>query len=85
VPVAEVVGMMYRECGHEPRIRPTPQWLLNAIGLFVSTVRELKEMLYQWQRPFVVDHTKFATRFWGDATPLAEGVAATMAWYRERR
>jgi hypothetical protein len=33
---------------------------------------------------FVVDHEKFARRFRDDATPLADGIAATMTWYRER-
>ena len=84
IPVAEVVAMMYRECGHEPSIRPTPDWLLNVLGLFVGNVRELKEMLYQWRRPFLVDHAKFAARFWDDPTPLAAGVATTMRWYREQ-
>ena len=41
----------------------------------------MKEMMYQWDRPFRVDHTKFAGRFWGDATPFEEGIPATAEWY----
>jgi hypothetical protein len=49
------------------------------VGLFDGNVRELKEMLYQWERPFHVDSSKFAGRFWSDATSFEEGVAATVA------
>ena len=38
-------------------------------------------MLYQWERPFVVDSSKFEQRFWSDATPFEDGVAATAPTY----
>jgi hypothetical protein len=44
--------------------------------------RDTKEMLFQWERPHEVDHCKFADRFWGDYTPLEEGIRETVAWYR---
>ena len=37
------------------------------------------QMLYQWERPFRVDHSKFAASFWSDPTPFEEGIAATAA------
>ena len=83
-PVEDVVAMMYRECGHEPKTRASPDWMLGFLGLFNANIRELREMLYQWKRPFLVDHSKFAERFWDDATPLEVGIAETMRWYRSR-
>jgi nucleoside-diphosphate-sugar epimerase len=82
--VASVVESMYRTAGSEPKIRTTPDWMLSALGLFNTNIRELKEMLYQWQRPFVVDHSKFAGRFWDDPTPIEAGVEETMDWYASR-
>ena len=41
----------------------------------------MKEMLYQWERPFHVDSSKFCDRFWSDATPFEDGVAATARFY----
>ena len=83
-PVEDVVAMMYRQGGHGPKTRPTPDWMLGLLGLFNANIRELREMLYQWKRPFVVDHSKFAKRFWDDTTPLEEGIAETMRWYASR-
>jgi nucleoside-diphosphate-sugar epimerase len=57
--------------------------MLRAIGVFAPFMRELPEMAYQWQRPFVLDDTKFRTRFGFGATPIDEQVAATLAWARE--
>jgi nucleoside-diphosphate-sugar epimerase len=70
--------------GVEPNIQVPPRWAMTLIGLFNPQVREMKEMLYQWDRPFLVDHSKFATRFWGDPTPFEVGIAATADWYRTR-
>ena len=42
-------------------------------------------MRFQWDRPYHVDATKFARRFWGDATPLEEGLRETIAFYRNDR
>lgn len=47
-------------------------------------VRESKEMLYQSDRPFLVDHSKFAAQFWDDPTPFETGIPATAEWYRSR-
>ena len=59
--------------------------LLSLIGVFNSNARELKEMLYQWERPFQVDHSKFAARFWGDPTPFEEGIAANVTHHKTLR
>ena len=59
-----------------------PKPLISLLGLLNVNVREMKEMLYQWERPFVVDHGKYADRFGDDATSLEDGVAATAASYR---
>jgi len=83
-PVQEVVEMIYREAGHPSRYRAAPPWLVALLGVFDPDMRELKEMLYQWTRPFEVDHSKFAARFWGDYTPLEEGVRNTVAWFKEQ-
>tara|TARA_B100000029_G_C16789924_1_gene672605 strand:- start:142 stop:294 length:153 start_codon:yes stop_codon:yes gene_type:complete len=45
----------------------------------------MREMRYQWERPFQVDASRFADRFWSDATPFEEGIRATAAWYTMNR
>lgn len=68
--------------GARPMIRVLPRALAPLIGLIKPEVRELAEMRFQWDRPYVVDAGKFAARFWSDATPFERGLADTIAWYR---
>ncbi len=68
----------------ELKIQAPPPAMMTLIGLFDKQVREAKEMLYQWDRPFLVDDSKFAGRFWDDPTPFDVGIPATAAWFRSR-
>jgi hypothetical protein len=67
---------------HCPCHTGVPGLVLRGIGRVDRNVRELAEMLYKFQEPFVVDHGKFARAFGGDVTPLEEAIARTVAWYR---
>ena len=82
ISIRQIVEMIAREAGQSPKTRVAPQWMVSVLGLFDPNMREMKEMLYQWSRPYEVDHAKFETRFWGDYTPLDEGIRETVRWYR---
>lgn len=56
----------------EPRLRAMPGWLLRAGGLFSPAVRELPEMQYQFQRPFVLDSSAIEETFDLHPMPLEE-------------
>lgn len=58
--------------------------LLLALSPFVPLFGELRETLYQWERPFLVDDAPFRARFPGVGTALADAVRATAAAGRER-
>ena len=45
-------------------------------------MRELAEMSYEFEEPFILDTTKFQSTFGTTGTPLATAVADTVAWYR---
>ncbi len=45
-------------------------------------MRELIEMMYQFEEPFVVEHSKFIEAFGDTSTPLTEAIRATIEWYR---
>jgi hypothetical protein len=36
------------------------------------------------RRPYILDHQKFAARFWDDYMPLEQGIATAVRWYREQ-
>jgi nucleoside-diphosphate-sugar epimerase len=80
----DVVTMFAAAVGREPRLQVAPGIVLWGMGLFDPNLRELREMLYQWQRPFRVDASKFEQRFWRDPTPFEDGIAAAADWYVRR-
>jgi hypothetical protein len=45
------------------------------------TVRELIELQYEFQEPFIVDSTKIAAKLDVHATPLDQALADTLATY----
>ncbi len=77
------VEMIFEEAGGPAKIQRAPRILLRALGLFNPAVRETVEMLYEFEEPFVVDHTRFARAFGDHATPLREAIRDTVAWYRQ--
>lgn len=70
--------------GTPPRVTSLTRPLISLIGLFNPQVRELKEMLYEFDAPFVVDSTAFEKAFGVTATPFETSLAATVAWFRAR-
>ncbi|GAA2136391.1 NAD-dependent epimerase/dehydratase family protein [Kitasatospora kazusensis] len=58
--------------------------VLGAASLFSPLIRELKEIRYQFDRPFVVDSSAYEAAFTVRATPVDEQVAATVDWWRAR-
>jgi nucleoside-diphosphate-sugar epimerase len=68
--------------GVPARISVLPSALAPIIGLFSKEVREIAEMRFQWDRPYLVDSSKFAARFWNDATPFESGLRDTISFYR---
>lgn len=83
--VREMTGRLAAEAGTGPvAVRGLPPAVLAVGGLFSPLLRELKEIRYQFDRPFVVDASAWETAFGVRATPVDEQVKATVAWWRER-
>jgi nucleoside-diphosphate-sugar epimerase len=79
------VRMIFEEVGKPARIQAAPKIVLRALGLFNPALRETIEMLYEFEEPFVVNHSDFTRTFGDHATPLGEAVRETVRWYREHR
>jgi nucleoside-diphosphate-sugar epimerase len=79
------VEMIFEEVGKPSRIQAAPKIVLRAMGLFNPGIRETIEMLYEFEEPFVVDHSKFEQAFGEQATPLKEAIGETVRWYRSKR
>ena len=72
---------LFRLAGTTPRIGSIPKFALMAMGLFNPTVRELAEMAYEFDEPFIVDSSDIAA-LGVHATPIADALAQTLDAYR---
>jgi nucleoside-diphosphate-sugar epimerase len=79
----QIIQSISSELGLPIKISVAPRVLLRLMGLFNPTIGELDEMLYEFNQPFVVDSTKAQDRLGIEPTPLAEAIAATVAWFRD--
>jgi nucleoside-diphosphate-sugar epimerase len=64
-------------------VRRLPPALVRVVGLFSPFVRELDEVRYQFERPFVMDSTAAVEHFGLSPTPLPEQMSSTVKWWRE--
>ena len=64
-----------------PSSAPCPPLLLRGLGLFNPTMRELIEMQYQFEEPFIVDSSKIADQARRPRHPVDQALADTLATY----
>ena len=82
VTTRQLLDLVAGELGHPVGVRSVPKLALRALGLVNPLMRELAEVAYEFEEPFVLDTTKFESTFGRATTPLQAAVAATVAWYR---
>lgn len=77
-----MVGRFSQALGQEIRLRRIPPLVSRALGIFMPMMREIGEMLHQWEVPFVVDDSRFREHFEVTPTDLPTGTEATVQWAR---
>jgi len=65
-----------------PKMSAIPAWVLRASGLFSSQSRELAEVAYQLEKPFILDSTRSERLLGLTPTPLDVAAKATVDWWR---
>lgn len=78
----DFIAKVYEAAGTEFGVAAMPKPLVSFVALFNPDLREIKEVLYQVEDPFVVDSSPFETTFGVTGTPLAEAIPATVDWFR---
>ena len=63
-----------QELGVEAKYQVAPKFLVRILGLFQPIMKELVEMMYQYDRDYVFDSSKFEKRFDITPTPYNEGI-----------
>jgi nucleoside-diphosphate-sugar epimerase len=70
--------------GGRSRIATSSAAMTRLAGVFVPFIREVGEVLYEFEAPYVVDWSKFQQAF-GPVTPTPHGeaVARTVGWFKK--
>lgn len=79
----EFLTIVFDVVGKPAKFTTISPWMMRLVGLFMPSAREVVEMMYEFTQPFVVDHSKYERTFGNHATPLRDGITATVAWYRQ--
>ena len=75
-----LVARFSRYIGRDIGLTAMPRWTMRALGLVVPMIREIDEMLYQWDEPFVIDDRRFRNAFTAEPTEVERAAADTVAW-----
>jgi nucleoside-diphosphate-sugar epimerase len=77
--------LVFQAARGPPRVGVASRPMIRIGGVFNPLLRELNETLYQFERPFVSDASKFQRAFGPfDPTPHSEAVNRTVEWFRRR-
>jgi nucleoside-diphosphate-sugar epimerase len=78
------IDLIAKELGVEPQIQHIPVWMIHFIGIFVPIMREFPEMIYQNDRDYIFDSSKFEQRFGITATSADAGIKTTINDLRQK-
>jgi len=78
-----LVARFSRALGREIRVLTMPRSILKMVSLVVPFLREIDEMLYQWEEPFVINDGRFRRRFGQEPEDVERAAADTVAWAKE--
>lgn len=70
----EWIEAIAAQMGVEAKYQAAPKFLVRIMGLFMPIMREMVEMMYQNDRDYVFDSSKFEKKFEMRPTPYAEGI-----------
>jgi len=74
----ELIKLFSKEMNATPKVTVMPMWLLRILGIFMPIMKELGEMMYQYDRDYFFDSSKFEKRFNFKTTSYQEGVKITV-------
>jgi nucleoside-diphosphate-sugar epimerase len=75
---SEFIALFAQEMNTRNRIFVLPVWMIKLIGIFMPVMKEFPEMMYQYDRDYYFDSSKFDKRFKFKTTTYQEGVKLTV-------
>ena len=79
---AELVRLFAEEAGVEPKMSSMGKLMMSIGGLFIPEAKETVEMMYEFEKPFIIDSSKFEKTFGMKATPIRDAIRETIEWYK---
>lgn len=70
----EWIEVIAREMGAKPKFQVAPKFLVKIMGLFMPIMKEMVEMMYQYDRDYVFDSSKFESKFDFKPTSYMNGI-----------
>jgi nucleoside-diphosphate-sugar epimerase len=70
----EFINLFATEMNAEGKVSVMPMWLIKVLGIFIPVMKEMSEMMYQYDRDYFFDSSKFDKRFNFKTTTYQEGV-----------
>lgn len=75
----QIIEFLASEMGIKPKFQVAGKTLISIMGLFNPIMKEFKEMLYQYDREYVFDSSKFEKAYNFKPTPYKEGLKKMIA------
>lgn len=74
----EFIDLFAKELNVKSKTMVMPLWMIKVLGFFMPLMRELTEMMYQYDRDYFFDSSKFDNKFSFKTTTYTEGVKLTV-------
>ncbi|MEM7735270.1 MAG: NAD-dependent epimerase/dehydratase family protein [Deinococcota bacterium] len=80
----DVIELAAAHLGKPAKLSGMGTFMMRVGGLFVPEARETVEMMYEFNKPFIVDSSKFVDAFGDISTSTEDGLRQTLAWYEQQ-
>ena len=71
---SEIIALFNKEMNTSKKVMVLPMFMLKILGIFMPFMREMPEMMYQYDRDYFFDCSKFNARFNFITTTYQEGI-----------
>jgi nucleoside-diphosphate-sugar epimerase len=75
----ELIALFNSEMNASKKVMVVPMFMIKILGIFIPLMREMPEMMYQYDRDYFFDSGKFEKQFNFKPTLYAEGIKQTVA------
>ncbi|MDP4209524.1 MAG: NAD-dependent epimerase/dehydratase family protein [Bacteroidota bacterium] len=78
------VDLVADKLGVPSKAKVFPNWQLSLVGIFVPVLKEMKEMMYQYDRDYLFDSSKFEKQFNYQPVTPEEAVDRLISAFRKK-